>query len=167
MAGDLTPNIGLTKPIFSASNPSASQRPWGQEMNANLDLLDGVLGDMQDAAGLFTKSVEAGLGVTYGPVTLGPAFTIVDISSNAAGRFRLYRSNAHRIADQGRAVTTPPTAGSGLILEVVFATGTMSVALSPAAFGVPYPANVSDQECSWQWEGGPMTITLTYRRNGV
>jgi hypothetical protein len=67
-------------------------------------------------------------------VTLSPSFEILRVTGDGPCRVRLYSSASARAADLARPVSTAPTPGTGLILELVF-TAAGSIDLSPTAHG--------------------------------
>lgn len=80
-----------------------------------------------------TATLEANATEQAG-VTLSPSFEVLRVTADGPCRVRLYSSASARAADLARPVSTAPTPGTGLILEVVF-TAAGSLDLSPPAHG--------------------------------
>ncbi len=65
---------------------------------------------------------------------MGKSYLLFAVHTDRAARVRLYATTALRDADAGRAVGVDPSAGSGLIVEVVTA-GAQMYPLSPTVHG--------------------------------
>lgn len=68
-------------------------------------------------------------------LSLDTGFTIWKIATNKPARVRLYATTADRTADQSRASTVAPTAGVGLITEVITTASLLSLAMTPPQMG--------------------------------
>lgn len=70
-----------------------------------------------------------------GTIDLTPSYRILAVQSDYPARVRLYTTSAKRSADVNRAIGTDPTGDHGLMMEVVTATGLLSLNLSPTVDG--------------------------------
>lgn len=117
----------------------------------------------RQTASLITGSLDTGSSGTA-TVTLTPSFELLAVSSSHPCRFRLYQSDAARLADSGRQPGTAPIPGSGLLAEIVFvAAGTQ--ALSPSAHGANLdtpPAASYAAAIRNNGDAGPVTFELVY-----
>lgn len=66
-------------------------------------------------------------------VALGKGCIAVKISTDYPAWVRVYADSASQTADSARLITTDPTAGAGVLLEVLTAAGALEIVLSPAA----------------------------------
>jgi hypothetical protein len=64
-------------------------------------------------------------------VKLPRTFLLINISSNIAGRFRLFKSNDQKEKDRARTSEVDPTGNHGVILETIFANDLLSIDLLP------------------------------------
>jgi hypothetical protein len=81
-----------------------------------------------------TTATIANNGVSNLDVTGFKSYALLKIVTSAACWVRIYSDTASRTADSGRAQTTDPTPGSGVIAEVI-TTGSQTVLLTPAVYG--------------------------------
>lgn len=114
-----------------------------------------------------TASLAAGAGANA-DVTLDKADSILRTQTNRPARVRAYCTSAYRTADAARPVTTDPSGDHGCLLEVVTATGALSIPSSPAAHlfnldGSPTTTLYFRVE-NLDVGAGVVTTTLTLRR---
>ena len=83
-----------------------------------------------------------------GLVDLGGFFVLTRFTSTQAGRFRLYRDAAARLADEIRPPGQDASPGAGLLLEVITVSGATDIRLSPLPVGSPGAGS-----CAWGWTG--------------
>jgi hypothetical protein len=70
-----------------------------------------------------------------GTTPLGKRFDLLSAQADRPCRLRLYSTAAARTADASRPAGTRPDAGAGLICDLVFIIGGLSIDLSPIAAG--------------------------------
>ena len=109
----------------------------------------GATGPMGPEAGALTRQTASHTTATLDTnateqagVTLSPSFEVLRVTADGPCRVRLYSSASARAADVARPVSTAPTPGTGLILEVVF-TAAGSLDLDPHAHGASMEAEPS------------------------
>jgi hypothetical protein len=71
----------------------------------------------------------------YSPTQVFKSYALLKVSTNVAARVRLYTTAAARLADISRSQSIDPTAGSGIIVEVITTSGHLSQVISPAVIG--------------------------------
>lgn len=87
---------------------------------------------------------------TQDPKKVLPAvFIVLNVSSTAPGRFRLYRDDASRQQDKPRLTTEDLMPGLGGILDLVFTENRLKIDLSPLAIGA---STIKGFPCFWTWE---------------
>jgi hypothetical protein len=80
-----------------------------------------------------TTSLANGATDSAETLAIGKGCMLVRIAVSCAAWVRIYASAADQSADASRLVTTDPTAGTGVLLEVV-TTGNQTIDLSPMVF---------------------------------
>lgn len=98
--------------------------------------------------------------------TLHPMVQIYSITSTVSAWVRVYHSSAASSADASRAVTVDPSAGAGVIVEVLTTAPNQTVTLNPVASGVNaesprtsvYPVRITNNDAS----ATSLTVTLNY-----
>jgi hypothetical protein len=65
-------------------------------------------------------------------LSIGKGCLLVKLETDYPAWVRIYSSQAAQTADASRARTTDPTAGAGVLLEVITVAGALAVGLSPA-----------------------------------
>ncbi|AUB36885.1 hypothetical protein COO91_02814 [Nostoc flagelliforme CCNUN1] len=88
-------------------------------------------------------------------------FNLIKVSSNVAGRLRIYLFSSQREADKSRLSTVDPIGNHGLLLEVVFSSSLLSIDLSPTVFGVVVD-NIFAIFTPTVSSNNPTTIALNY-----
>ena len=88
---------------------------------------------IRKTAQVTTDSIASGATDSAKTLTVGKGCMIVKLETDYPCWVRVYSSAAAQSADSARARTTDPTAGSGVLLEVITVAGTLAVGLSPAA----------------------------------
>ena len=81
-----------------------------------------------------TITVAAGAEVSVN-LTLSTAFTIWQVQTDKPARVRIYATTGARTTDQSRSTTTAPTAGIGLITEIITTAGLLIVPCCPPQSG--------------------------------
>lgn len=139
--------LKLKKPTFG-STPTASQKPWGAEMNENLDKIDAAI---QDAtAHESTKDVV--FDADHGATDFGKLGLFQRVTFSAPGRLRVYVSEAARVADLARPISVDVTPGTGCLLEVKpNAEDGLGGSLTPLFTAAPEKGG--DGLCYWTWDG--------------
>lgn len=79
----------------------------------------------------FATASLAAQGLTTNDVTINLAASLYQMSVNRPARVRVYGTAAYRSADATRTSETDPTGDHGLLAEVLFATGLLSIAFAP------------------------------------
>jgi hypothetical protein len=79
-----------------------------------------------------SSSLAAGATDSSHTLTIGKGCLLIKLATDYPAWVRIYASAADQSADASRAITTDPTAGTGVLLEVVTTAGALSVDLSPA-----------------------------------
>ena len=69
-------------------------------------------------------------------IAIANVFNLIKVSSNVAGRLRIYLSTSQREADRSRLSSVDPIGNHGLLLEIIFTSSLLSIDLSPTVFGV-------------------------------
>lgn len=102
-----------------------------------------------------------------GTVDLAPGWRIYKVTTNRPARVRFYTSTTQRSLDLGRDIATDPDLESdhGLLLEVLTATGFLSMELSPEVdgycpTGIAVPYAVQNKDAG----SGIVTVTLRWVR---
>jgi hypothetical protein len=96
-----------------------------------------------------------------GTITLPKSCSIISITCSTQCWVRLYNNTASQSADSTRAITTTPTSGSGVILEV----NTATLSFNPVPFAInaqssistSYPITITNNGAT-----GTITVTITY-----
>jgi len=79
-----------------------------------------------------TATINSPTGaVVTGAVAMAPKCTLLNLSTNAPTRLRLYATAAERAADQSRPVTSNQAIGSGLLFEALTTAGLLSFDCGP------------------------------------
>lgn len=134
--------------------------------DARLDAIEQALstaGNARRTTGFPLGTLGAG-ATTDTTITLAPSYTLLAITCSAPGlRVRVYTSTGARTADSARPVTTPPTPGTGLVLEYV-STDTAEHYLTPVPVGAGTDPGSNDVPISVFNGGsaGPVTVTLLW-----
>jgi hypothetical protein len=99
---------------------------------ASSDLSDGPFQSASTrlSATATTGSLAAS-ATTSGTITLSKTANVLSIGTNYPAWVRLYDTDASRIADNSRAYTTFPTAGTGVIADTTTTAATPTVYQSP------------------------------------
>lgn len=79
----------------------------------------------------FTTASLAAQGLTTNDVTINLAASLYKMSVNRPARVRAYGTSAYRTADATRTSDTEPEGDHGLLAEVVFVTGLLSITFAP------------------------------------
>lgn len=96
---------------------------------------------------------------------LAKQFGLWELTTDKAARIRLYSTSADRTADSSRAEGVMPTAGVGLITEVITSASLLSVPLTPAQFGASLESTPSASISALiknKAATNDVTITLTW-----
>lgn len=91
---------------------------------------------------LITGSLAVGAS-EQGTVGLGKSYLLLAASADRPCRVRLYDTAAARTADLSRDVSTDPTAGAGVVCDLVFVAGALSLLLDPKPVGSSLEASPS------------------------
>lgn len=116
-----------------------------------------------------TTASLASLAAESGTVTLAKGYRLLQLQTDRPARVRLYTTAAKRDADAARALGANPTAGDhGLMLEVVTATGVLTLDLSPTVDGFNGDTTPSSTVyyavTNLDTATGTVTVTLTWVR---
>lgn len=139
----LTGSIAIGSVTTIPHGGTASVTNSGDSLHAVLDfeLVEGKPGEDGNDAGAITRQTATHATATLDTnateqagITLSPSFEVLRVSADGPCRIRLYSSAAARAADLSRPVSTTPTPGTGLILDVVL-TAAGSLDLDPHAHG--------------------------------
>lgn len=82
-----------------------------------------------------TTASLANLAEETGTVALGKSFLLLKVAADVECRIRLYKTSAERTADSARAIGVDPTAGLGIICDLVPVAGTLTLDLAPLIHG--------------------------------
>ena len=135
--------------FLGPAGPQGEPGPQGDPGATGPEGPQGATGPEGPAGGAITRltathttaSLDANATEQAG-ITLSPSFEVLRVSADGPCRIRLYSSAAARAADLSRPVSTAPTPGTGLILEVVL-TAAGSLDLDPHAHGANMEAEPS------------------------
>jgi hypothetical protein len=127
----------------SSTPPSADTTAWELIASKGDTGLQGPIGTQGPAGAAggvtarravsFTTVSLAGQGATTNDVTINLAAALYQMSVNRPARVRVYATAAYRSADATRTSDSDPTGDHGLLAEVVFVTGTLSITFAPVA----------------------------------
>lgn len=98
--------------------------------------------------------------------TLGKTFVLTKVSADRACRMRLYSTDAARAADVSRAPGTEPMGEHGVIADLVFTSGNLTLDLAPIIFGSDQKAT-RDGQIPMRLDnlsGADHTIALTFTK---
>lgn len=95
---------------------------------------------------------------------LGASWLLLQVTATAACRVRLYRSAATRGADVGRAIGVRPIAGSGVLCDLVFAPGTLTIDLAPLVSGATTDGTAQVAAAITNTGGTAAALTLSLSR---
>jgi hypothetical protein len=79
----------------------------------------------------FTTASLSAQGLTTNDVTLNLAASLYKMAVNRPARVRVYGTSAYRSADVSRTADTDASGDHGLLAEVIFATGLLSITFAP------------------------------------
>jgi len=113
-----------------------------------------------------TITVAAGAEASVN-LALATGFTIWKITTDKAARIRLYSTTADRTADTSRSASTAPTAGVGLITEVITTASLLSVPMTPPQSGASLESPASSDIPALIKNNGAtsdVVLTITWTR---
>ena len=87
---------------------------------------------IRNTASATTSSLAAGATDSSQTLAIGKGCLLTKLVTNYPAWVRIYASAADQTADASRPSTIDPTAGTGVLLEVITTSGALSVDLSPA-----------------------------------
>lgn len=98
--------------------------------------------------------------------TLHPMVQIYSVTSSVSAWIRVYQSSTASTNDAARLVTVDPSAGAGVITEVLTTTANQTITLNPVASGVNaesprtsvYPVRITNNDVS----ATSVTVTINY-----
>ncbi len=98
--------------------------------------------------------------------TLHPMVQIYSVTSSVSAWIRVYQSSTSSTNDAARLVTVDPSAGAGVITEVLTTTANQTITLNPVASGVNaesprtsvYPVRITNNDVS----ATSVTVTINY-----
>ena len=96
---------------------------------------------IRKTATITTSSLAAATTDNTQVLSVGKGCIIVKIATDYPAWVRIYSSVAAQSADASRPSTTDPTAGSGVLLEVITVSGNLTINLSPAAMAYSLEAS--------------------------
>lgn len=82
---------------------------------------------------MVSTTLGSGESDTTQQILLGKGGIAVKISTSHPAWVRVYASTEAQTADAARLITTDPTAGTGVLLEVLTSAGALTIVLSPTA----------------------------------
>jgi hypothetical protein len=99
-------------------------------------------------------------------VTAAKGYALYSITASVGAWVVVYTSAAALAADSGRSISTPPTAGSGVIAQSITTTTNVTTYFTPAAYGFnaesPVNTNMYLKIYNNSGSTNPVTVTLTY-----
>jgi hypothetical protein len=112
-----------------------------------------------------TAALAAGASEA-GTINMASGYRLLNLTTNAPARVRLYSSTAQRDADVSRAKGVAPTGNHGLIFEAVTASGLLDLDVTPSVLGhhktlgtAAIPITITNEGASSQ----AVTATLIYQ----
>lgn len=107
------------------------QMPWSVRLEAlDATLIPGAPGNRIRQSSTFITALIPNDGVAVGLIQLAKSFILHSVLISSLSRVRLYQTDAQRLSDKARSVSTAPTGQHGLIFEAIAA------GLVQAQFGV-------------------------------
>ena len=160
--GLLDGNTG-TRPTTGQQFPRS---PYRNQLTIGQTVSPDVIGSR--ASLIYTTASLTNGSTDQGIVALGKGFFLISISTSTACRVTLYATAAARIADiaSGRAFSTIPTPGSGIIADFLTTVPGQTIINTPATLGfnADNPASTNIYLAVNNTSGATATIAITFVR---